>query len=85
MVLLTSLLVVAAVNLCLGYGLAACLGHAPPSVKAGWKSLSAGGPALAAADTQEGPARREGAKVHATRMAPEVAEAMDKHFGPSPS
>jgi hypothetical protein len=84
MLLFALLLMIAAVNLCLGYGLAVYLGHGPPSLRVGWESLSAERPAPTKAVAQKEPADREDAKVRAAHISPEVAEAMDRHFKTEP-
>jgi hypothetical protein len=85
MLLFASLLMIAAVNLCLGYGLAVYLGHGPSSLRVGWGSILAERPAPTKAVAQKEPAERKDAKVRAAHIAPEVAEAMDRHFKAEPS
>ena len=85
MLLFVSLLMIAAVNLCLGYGLAVYLGHGRSSLRVGGESHSAERPAPTKAVAQKGPAEREDAKVRAAQIPPEVAEAMERHFKAEPS
>ncbi len=72
--LLAFLFVVAALNLCLGYALAARLGHGPPSLRAAWEALS--GPARAYAASPAAPAPVEPSADFAQSFAADCVEEM---------